>query len=102
VDEQDGPVVRPSELVAGSEACLAAALAVPVTATAEAVRGVEVVVGGRAGPAAAALADRWEVAIALWSADLVAHGEALGAAAEAYAAGDEDSAATLGQTLGHR
>jgi hypothetical protein len=102
VDEQDGPVVRPSELVVGSGVCLAAALAVPVTAPADAVRGVEVVVDGRAGPAAAALADRWEVAIALWSADLVAHGEALGAAAEAYAAGDGDAAATLGQTPGER
>ncbi|WP_433031944.1 hypothetical protein [Actinomycetospora sp. CA-053990] len=51
--------------------------------------------GGRTGPAAAALADRWEVAVALWSADVVAHGEALAAAGEAYVAGDEDAAAVL-------
>lgn len=88
-------MVRPSELAVGGGACLAAALAVPVTAPADAVRGV--VVDGRAGPAASALAERWEVAVALWSADLVAHGEALVAAAAAYAAGDDDAAATLGQ-----
>jgi hypothetical protein len=95
VDEQDGPVVRPEELDAAGGACVAAGLAVPVTAPAEAVRGLEVVPGGRAGPAAAALADRWEIAVALWSADLVAHGEALAAAAAAYARGDADAAGTL-------
>ena len=95
MDERDGPVVRPEELQGAGRACVAAALAVPVTATAGAVRSTEVLPGGRAGPAAAALADRWEVAVALWSADVVAHGEALAAAGEAYAAGDEDAAAVL-------
>ncbi|WP_433784785.1 hypothetical protein ACQPX6_00795 [Actinomycetospora sp. CA-101289] len=92
MDEQDGPLVRPEELAAAGVACVAAALAVPVTAPADAVRGTEVVPGGRAGPAAAALADRWEIAVALWSADVVAYGEALTAAAEAYAAGDTEAA----------
>jgi hypothetical protein len=92
VDEQDGPVVRPEELAAAGAACVAAALAVPVTAAADAVRGTEVVAGGRTGPAAVALADRWEVAVALWSADVVAYGESLTAAGEAYAAGDAEAA----------
>ncbi|PVZ10818.1 hypothetical protein C8D89_10429 [Actinomycetospora cinnamomea] len=87
--------MRPEELDASGGACVAAALAVPVTAPAEAVRGVEVVPGGRAGPAAAALADRWEIAVALWSADLVAFGERLAAAAGAYARGDADGAGAL-------
>jgi hypothetical protein len=92
VDEQDGPVVRPEELAAAGTACVASALAVTVTAAADAVRGTEVVPGGRTGPAAAALADRWEIAVALWTADVVAYGESLAAAGEAYAAGDADAA----------
>ena len=85
--------MRPEELAAAGAACVATALALPVTAPADAVRGVVAVDGGRAGSAAAALADRWEVALALWSADLVAYGESLAAAAAAYADGDEDAAA---------
>ena len=87
--------MRPEELQEAGASCVAAALTVPVRAPADAVRDVEVLPGGRAGPAAVALADRWEVAVALWSADLMAYGEALGAAAAAYAAGDGDVAARL-------
>ncbi|GLZ46429.1 hypothetical protein Acsp06_26140 [Actinomycetospora sp. NBRC 106375] len=101
MDEQDGPVVRPDELQEAGAACSAAALAVPVTAPAAAVRDMAVLPAGRAGPAAAGLADRWEAAIALWCADLVAHGEALGAAAAAYRTGDEDAAGDL-TALGSR
>jgi hypothetical protein len=101
VDEQDGPAVRPEELREAGAACVAAGLEVPVGAPAEAVRGVEVGVGvgvgvtGRSGAAAAALAERWEAAHAQWCADLVAHGEALAAAAVAYVAGDGAAATGL-------
>jgi hypothetical protein len=100
VDEQDGPVVRPQELEGAGTTCVAAALDVPVSAPAEAVRAAAVLPGGRAGPAAAALADRWEAAVARWCADLVAHGEALTAAAAAYVGGDEDAAAALAGAQG--
>jgi hypothetical protein len=83
VSEQDGPVVRPEELQDAGTAC-AAVLDVPVTGAAEAVRAVSVVPEGRAGPAAAGLAGRWDAAVALWVADVVAHGEALTAAAGGY------------------
>lgn len=96
MDDQGGPDVRPEELREAGAACVAAGLEVPVGAPAEAVRTVEVVPAGRSGAAAAALADRWDVAHARWCADLVAHGEALGAAAVAYAAGDGAAATGLG------
>jgi hypothetical protein len=95
VEEQDGPVVRPEELEGAGTACVAAALDMSVAAPADAVRTVAVLPGGRAGPAAVALADRWEAAVARWCADLVAHGEALAAAAAAYVGADEDAAAAL-------
>ncbi|WP_133826709.1 hypothetical protein [Actinomycetospora succinea] len=95
MDEQDGPAVRPEELREAGAACVAAGLEVPVAAPAEAVRDVAVAPTGRSGAAAVALADRWEVAHARWCADLVAHGEALAAAAVAYAAGDGAAATGL-------
>lgn len=87
--------MRPEELREAGAACVAAGLEVPTGAPAEAVRAVEVVPAGGSGPAAAALADRWEVAHARWCADLVAHGEALAAAALAYVAGDGAAATGL-------
>lgn len=87
--------MRPEELQDAGAACVAAALGMPMTGPAEAVRAVAILPDGRAGPAAVALAERWEVAIALWCADLVAHGEALSAAAAAYLGGDDDAAAEL-------
>lgn len=98
--DRGGPEVRPEELREAGAACVAAALAVPVGAPAEAVRAVEVGAGevatvGRSGAAAAALAERWEAAHTRWCADLVAHGEALAAAAVAYAAGDAAAATGL-------
>lgn len=95
MDEQGGTQVRPEELREAGAAYVAAGLEVPVDAPAEAVRDAEVLPGGRSGAAAAALADRWEAAHARWCADLVAHGEALAAAAIAYAAGDADAATGL-------
>ncbi|MFC5136665.1 hypothetical protein ACFPK1_00330 [Actinomycetospora rhizophila] len=110
MDEQDGPSVRPEELRDAGAACVAAGLEVPVGAPAEAVRGVDVGAGdvgaeevgagdvgtaGRSAAAAAALAERWEAAHAQWCADLVAHGEALAAAAVAYVAGDGAAATGL-------
>ncbi|MDD7941289.1 hypothetical protein PHK61_22985 [Actinomycetospora lutea] len=95
MDEQDGSAVRPEELREAGAACVAAGLEVPVGAPAEAVRGTEVDPGGGAGAAAAALAERWEAAHAQWCADLVAHGEALAAAAVAYVAGDGAAATGL-------
>ena len=91
-------MVRPEELREAGAACVAAGLEVPVGAPGEAVRGVAI--DGEAGPsgaAAAALAERWEAAHAQWCADLVAHGEALAAAAVAYVAGDGAAATGLMQ-----
>ena len=77
--------MRPEDLVGRGAATAAAGLRVPVAAVVAAVREVS---GERAGPAARALAARWEAALALWAADVVAHGEALVAAGEAYADAD--------------
>jgi len=92
-------VVRPEELREAGAACVAAGLEVPVGAPGEAVRGVAIdgEAGRRTGAAAAALAERWEAAHAQWCADLVAHGEALAAAAVAYVAGDGAAATGLMQ-----
>ncbi|MEJ2886760.1 hypothetical protein [Actinomycetospora aeridis] len=98
MDDQDGLRVRPEELRETGAACVAAALEAPAAAPGEAVRTVEVLPGGRAGPAAGGLADRWEAALAGWCADLLTHGEALAAGALAYAAGD--GAAASGLTAG--
>jgi hypothetical protein len=95
VSEQDGPEVRPEELAGAAGAC-AAVLDVAAPAAAEAVRSVAVVPGGRSGAAAVALAGRWEAAVALWVADVVAHGEALAAAAAGYADVDGAGAGAYG------
>ncbi|MDD7932694.1 hypothetical protein [Actinomycetospora straminea] len=96
MDEQDGLGVSPAALQAAGAACVAAAGAAPADGPAEGVRGLAILPAGRAAPAAAALADRWEVAVGRWCDDLAAHGAALDLAAAAYLAGDDDAAGVLG------
>lgn len=82
-----------AEVAAAALAAPASALAAATTALAAAARSLP---GGRAAVAATALAGRWEVAAGLWTADALAHGEALGAAAADYAEGDDAVATTFG------
>jgi hypothetical protein len=84
---------RGADVAAAALAAPAVALAAATAALAAAAVGLP---GGRATTAASALAARWELAATLWTADALAHGEALGAAAGDYAEGDDAVATTFG------
>jgi len=92
--------VRPGVLARHGADVAAAALAAPASALAAATAALAAAArnlpGGRATAAAIALAGRWEVAAGLWTADALAHGEALGAAAADYAEGDDAVATAFG------
>lgn len=100
--EPSDHTVRPEILAAHGAAVAAGALRAPVAALTDAAEALAAVLAtgalpdDRASVAAVALARRWERAATLWAADVVAHGEALGAAAADYAEGDDAAARSFG------